>query len=79
MDWEGEGEMNQVAEYLRGFTKKKNHVVMLLSLVQQQQEQQGKVKNICADIRQQYFSIPTSASDTAPQERKKEEEQSNVK
>ncbi len=30
MDWEGEGEMNQLAEYLRGFTKKKDHVVTLL-------------------------------------------------
>jgi hypothetical protein len=71
--------MNQAAEYLRGFPKKKNHVVTLLSLIQEQQEQQGKEQNICAGMRQQYFSIPTSALDTAPQERKKEEEKCNVK
>ena len=55
--------MNQVAEYLRGFTKNKNHVVTLLLLVQQQQEQKGKEKNIGAGMRQQYFSIQTSALD----------------
>ena len=70
--------MNQAAEYLRGFTKK--NIMLSRSSPSSKNNKSNKERSrTSAGMRQQYFSIPTSALDTAPQERKKEEEKCNVK
>ena len=69
MDSEGEGKMNQVAEYLGGFTKIK---IMLSSASsssnnnKNNKERKSTSALAYVSIRQQYFSIPTSAFDTEP-------------